>query len=73
MADKTRQKELGDAAKAALLEGDYRKAEYLLWEIVRTAPRAPTTTYLLGLSMLWQRRFAEARRMLTAPTRLGCG
>lgn len=64
MADKKREQELGEAARKLLLAGEHRQAEYMLWEIVRTAPRAPTTTYLLGLSILYQRRFREARRLI---------
>lgn len=70
MSAKTRQTELGKQAKALLFEGDFRRAEYVLWEIARTSPRAPTSTYLLGLSILYQRRFREARRLIERAYRL---
>jgi len=64
MTDHPLEKELREASRELLLTGDYRRAEYLLWEIVRAQPRAPTATYLLGLATLYQKRFGEARRLI---------
>ncbi len=63
MADK-KQQELSEMARKWLFEGEFRRAEYALWEIVRAAPRAPTATYLLGLTILAQRRFADSRPLI---------
>lgn len=64
MTDPTPKQDLGEVCRAAILAGEFSKAEYLLWEYLRDHPRAPMTTYLLGLAILCQRRFAEARRLI---------
>lgn len=51
-------------ARELLKAGDYWRAEYIPWEILRNAPKAPTTTYLLGLAVLMQRRYVEAKRLI---------
>ena len=64
MADDPHAQELREASRELLITGDYRRAEYLLWEVVRGAPRSPAATFLLGVAILHQGRFAEARRLI---------
>jgi FkbM family methyltransferase len=56
--------ELAIAARRHLESGQHRKAEYLFWEIVGDAPKAARSTYLLGVAILLQRRFEDARRLI---------
>ena len=62
--------ELAAASRRMISKGKPRRAEYLLWEILRDAPRAATSTYMLGVSILLQRRFLDARRLIDRAYRL---
>jgi len=70
MTDNPLERELRQASRELLLTGDYRRAEYLLWEVVRAQPHAPRAVYLLGLAILYQKRFREARRLIDRAYRL---
>jgi FkbM family methyltransferase len=56
--------QLGDVARSLYDAGQYNDAEYVLWEVLRTSPRAPTSTYLLGLCLLFEGKLTEGRRMI---------
>jgi FkbM family methyltransferase len=53
-----------EKVRQLLQSGDHRRAERILRRILRTRPRAPNTTYLLGISVLLQGRFGDARRII---------
>ena len=52
------------------MDRQYAQAEFLLWEVLRKSPRAPQTTYLLGLCLLMRGRIGEARRAIDRAYRL---
>ncbi len=62
-AERLRRK-LAMTARRLLARGEPRKAEYLLWEILQSVPGAPTTTLLLGVSILLQGRTGDGRRII---------
>jgi FkbM family methyltransferase len=43
---------------------EFNEAEFFLWENIRTSPRAPTATYLLGLIKMIQGHWQEGRRLV---------
>jgi FkbM family methyltransferase len=49
-----------------LIQGRYRKAENILRNIVNKAPKAAQSVYLLGISLLLQHRFDDARKYIDA-------
>lgn len=60
----TSPRDRGAQARELFEQGRFGEAEQLLWEILRTSPAAPTTTYLLGLAVLQRGRVREARRLI---------
>lgn len=54
----------GELARELFADERYLEAEYHLWEVLRRSPRAPSSTYLLGLSMLFRGRHAAGRRLI---------
>lgn len=62
--------QLAGRARGLISKGKYRKAEYMLWEILREEPDAPTSTYMLGVSILLQGRYRDAQRLIERAYRL---
>lgn len=64
MDAKELQHKLAGRARSLIAKGKARKAEYMLWEILRDDPIAPTSTFMLGVSILLQGRHADGRRLI---------